>query len=565
MARGHQMMIRFSLSLLLAVSIPASGQQLQEPDRSAAQAAIETIRPLAIRGHMRFLSDSLLGGRAPGTTGYEIAARYVAAELESMGVLAAGGGGAWFQSVPIRKAVLDSSKSSVTLSGNGRHEQLVDAVDYVLFADGLRKESAVESPLVFVGFGVTAPELNYDDYSGADVRGKIVVLIGGAPSRFPSTQRAYYSEGLIKSDNAAAHGAVGTITISLPENEQRYPWSWVVPQIKMGGLYWLDEKHSPFGASSQLRAEALFSHKGTEILFSGAPKTLAQVFTAARTGEPQAFPLRTSVSIHTATAHTPLESSNIIGQIRGSDPVLRDQYVVYSAHVDHIGLCPPIRGDNVCHGAWDNASGVATLLEIARAYTKLPQKPRRSILFLFDTGEEIGFLGSGFFVHNPPVPLKSIVADVNIDGAPGLLGAKKDMVNYCAGHLSLDRNVELAAREVGYEISPDPMPEETLFIRSDQFSFALEGVPVVFINDGFKSTDSMLDGGAVFKKYLSTQYHTPLDNMDQPFDYESAAKASGLNFLVGYEVAQQDTAPSWNDGDFFGTKFGQRRANPERK
>jgi hypothetical protein len=447
------------------------------------------------------------------------------------------------------------------LIGNGKREKLVDAVDYVLFADGLHQESAVEAQLAFVGFGVTAPELNYDDYSRADVLGKIVVTINGAPTRFPSTQRAYYSESLIKSENAAAHGAVGTITIGLPEDEKRYPWAWIVPQVKMGGLYWLDEKHSPFGVPPGLRAGALLSDRGSELLFAGAPKTLDQVFAAARAGEPQAFPLPSSVAISTATTHTPLQSSNIIGQLRGSDPSLRDQYVVYTAHVDHIGICPPVQGDNVCHGAWDNASGVATLLEIARALTHLPQAPRRSILFLFDTGEEIGFLGSGYFVHSPTVPLKSIVADINIDGAPGLLGAKKDMVNYCAGHMSLDKNVELAARRVGYEISPDPMPEETLFIRSDQFSFALQGVPVVFINDGFKSTDPKMDGGAAFRKYLTTQYHTPLDNIDQTFDYESAAKASGLNFLVGYEIAQQDQPPTWNDRDFFGMKFGPRHAS----
>jgi Zn-dependent M28 family amino/carboxypeptidase len=179
------------------------------------------------------------------------------------------------------------------------------------------------------------------------------------------------------------------------------------------------------------------------------------------------------------------------------------------------------------------------------------------VLFLFVTGEELGLLGSDYFAHFPTVPLRKIVANVNIDGAPGMFYAMKDVVPLGIEHSSLDKNVETAAREMGYEISPDPMPEEVAFIRSDQYSFVLKGVPAVDIVDGIKSTDPQVNGLEVIKKWLTTRYHTPLDNMDQPINYESAAKASGLNFLVGYEVAQQDEPPTWNPGDFFGAKFGK--------
>jgi len=260
------------------------------------------------------------------------------------------------------------------------------------------------------------------------------------------------------------------------------------------------------------------------------------------------------------SSQTTYQSPNIIGVLPGADPTLRDQYVVYTAHVDHLGTCPPIAGDAICHGSLDNASGVAALLEIARAYTNLNQPPRRSVLFVFVTGEEMGLLGSDYFAHTPTVPLREIVANINIDGAPGLLFSMKDVVAIGAEHSSIDKAIQSASRELGYVISPDPMPEEVIFIRSDQYSFVQQGVPALFINDGVMATDSKVDGLALEKKWLVTRYHTPLDNMDQPLDYQSGARAATLNFLVGYELAQWDHSPQWNRGNFFGSRFGHRHA-----
>jgi Zn-dependent M28 family amino/carboxypeptidase len=276
----------------------------------------------------------------------------------------------------------------------------------------------------------------------------------------------------------------------------------------------------------------------------------------ARKGEPQAFPLAVSARLHVVSAQTAIESANIVGKIEGSDPALRDQYVVYTAHVDHLGICPPAGGDHVCHGAVDNASGTATLLEVARAYAGLPKAPRRSIVFVFVTGEEMGLLGSDYYANFPTVSRKAIVANVNIDGAPGIYYAMKDVVAMGPEHSSLAKNVDSAARELGYDLSPDPMPEEVSFIRSDQYSFVLQGIPAVYITDGVKAVDGKVDGLNVLKLWLNTRYHTPGDNMEQPLDFESAAKGTRLNFLIGYEVAQQDERPVWNQGDFFGTTFG---------
>jgi len=554
----------FFFTVFLATSFCASSsaQELSPADRSAADAAIKAIRPEAIAAHMRFLSDSLLEGRAPDSPGYQIAARYVATELESMGLRRGGLNGTWFQPVPLRKAVLDSSKSSLLLvtndpGSNQKEQKLIDGKDYVLMGDVTHAENKLEAPIVFVGFGVTAPEANYDDFAGIDVRGKIVLTLYGAPSRFPSTVRAYYSDDAVKTKNALAHGAIAIVTTLLPEDWKELPWDWDVPQFRMGCTNWLDKAgipHDPFPDGGV----AQFSETGAALLFANGPKTLAEAFVAARSSKPQAFPLAWSARMHTVSTETTYESPNIIGELAGSDPALRDQYVVYTAHVDHLGICPPIDGDNVCHGAFDNASGVATLLEIARAYASLPRPPRRSVLFAFVTGEEMGLLGSSYFAHTPTVPLNKIVANLNIDGAPGLRFSMKDVIAMGAEHSNIDRVAESAAREIGYVLIPDPMPEEVGFIRSDQYSFVLQGIPAVIMSSGITSSDPTIDAFELQKKWLITRYHTPLDNMDQPFNYESGAKAAGLNFLVGYELAQQNQPPEWNKGDFFGTKFAQK-------
>ncbi|MBZ5682504.1 MAG: M28 family peptidase [Acidobacteriia bacterium] len=565
------MMLRLgAVVCLICFSTTLFAQQLSPQDLAAVEKAMKTIRPEQIRAHIRFLSDSLLQGRAPGTPGYDVAARYVATQLEGMG-LQPGLKGAWFQPVPLQKAVVAASTSSVVLSAGGKERKLVDARDYVLDAwfassgnlpakEPVSAESDVNAPIVFVGFGVTAPDQNYDDYAGVDVRGKLIATIYGAPSRFPSTERAYYSDGIVKARNAVAHGAVGVLSIMLPEDVKRYPWEWLVPQIQVGEMHWLDKNGTPHDFFPELRGSALLSQQGAEALFAGAPRTLEQAFSSARASQPQSFSMPVSAHIHTVSTQTVLQSPNIIAELKGSDPALRDQYVVYTAHVDHLGTCPAVEGDNVCHGALDNASGTATLLEIARAYASLPRAPRRSVLFVFVTGEEMGLLGSDYFAHFPTVSLKSIVANINIDGAPGCFFSMKDVVALGAEHSTLGNEVTSAARRMGYELSPDPMPEEVSFIRSDQYSFVLQGVPAVDIQDGIKATDPKTNGFDVIKKWLVTRYHTPLDNIDQPIDFESAAKGSALNLLIGYEVAQHDEVPAWNKEDFFGTKFGPRHA-----
>jgi Zn-dependent M28 family amino/carboxypeptidase len=218
--------------------------------------------------------------------------------------------------------------------------------------------------------------------------------------------------------------------------------------------------------------------------------------------------------------------------------------MVYTGHLDHLGICSAVEGDNVCYGALDNASEASTLLEIARAYASLPQPPRRSVLFVFVTGEEMSQLGSDYFAHFPTVPLRSIVANLNIDGAPGSYFPMKDVVALGAKHSTLGDEVASVARVMGYDLSPDPMPEEVAFIRSDQYFVCAAGLPAVDVEDGVKSTDPKVNGLDVIKKWLVTRHHTPLDNMEDPIDFDSMAKGAVLNFLVGYRVAQHEGSPA---------------------
>lgn len=521
----------------------------------SAQQAMQGIRGPAIRGHMRFLSDSLLQGRAPGTPGYDIAARYVQSQLEGMGLEPAGVNGSWYQNVPLRKSVVDPAKSFLTLIANGKEIALSAGKDYVFSPHMLQSDSSVEAPVVFVGFGVTAPDQSYDDYAEVDVKGKVVATIYGAPSRFKSTERAYYSDGSVKQKNAVAHGAVGIISLMLPEDWKRYSWDWLRPQIEAGDMRWLDGKGEPHDAYRELHALALLNNDAGKKLFAGAKHTLEEVSDKARKSEPQAFVLPSTARMHVVSQQSSLGSPNVLALRRGSDAVLKDEYVIYTAHLDHLGICPPVNGDNVCHGALDNASGSATLLEVARAFASMPKAPRRSVMFVFVTGEEMGLLGSDYFAISPTVPKKSIAANVNIDEAPGMYYAVKDVVAMGPEHSTLQANVESATQELGYTLSPDPMPEEVGFIRSDQYSFVLQGIPAVYLADGVKAEDTKVDGLSVLRKWLATRYHTPADNMEQPIDFESGAKGARLNFLVGYQVADQEKRPEWNAGDFFGKTF----------
>jgi len=561
---SHVVIPALIVSIVVVGCAPSERGAMGTSDETVTS-TMDEIRPEAMRAHIRFLADDLLEGRGPGTQGYKLAANYVASHFEALGLEPAGVDGTYFQPVPLRKVDLEPGRSSMSVSRNGQGQTLTYAEDYLLDAWSANNfqdaETSVTAPVVFAGYGVTAPELEHDDYANVDVSGKIVALFEfAAPPSFPDSQRAYYSSNSVKAQTAADHGAVGMMTFMRPQDAELWPWDWCVPQFKNGSLCWLDDQGAPQSLESvipEIRARVLLNRSGAEALFVDAPHSLDEVFAAAEEGSLPYFDLPVEVNVETFTRHRAMDCANVAAILPGSDPVLRNEYVVFTAHLDHLGVGEPMDGDAIYNGAYDNASGVAALMEVARALTDLPEPPPRSVVFIAVTGEEHGLVGADYFAHNPTVPVDQIVANINID-CVAIWYDPLDVVAYGSEHSTIGHAVKNAGSRLGIEISPDPMPEECFFIRSDQYAFVRQGIPAVWVATGTKTGDPELDGAAIMKDWLQTRYHTPKDDFDQPIDFNAAAKHARLFFLIGYEVASDPERPVWNSGDFFGETFGHQ-------
>jgi len=524
-------------------------------DTPSVEAALGEIRPEAIDHHIRVLADDSLEGRAPGTRGFSGAAQYVETSLSTLGLDPAGIDGTYQQPVPLRESLVIEEASGMRISSPSGVEELGYGVDFYLSPDPLRETVTVsEAAVAFVGYGVSAPGLGYDDYANIDVEGKIVAYLTGAPPAFPSNERAYYSSGATKQSEAVARGAVGILSFTYP-GDPRFRWEVNLARSKRGSFAWLDDDGNPNRGNLAILGSASLNHPAARALFAGAPQPIEEAFSAAAESTPQAFDLATRVSIGTTSSHRRVDSWNVIARLEGSDPVLRDEHVVYVAHVDHFGIGVEVDGDAIYNGAHDNASGTSIVLEIARAFASLPTRPRRSVLFLIATAEEWGLLGSDYFVENPTVPRSSLVANFSLD-MPFLFHPLRDIVPYGAEHSTLAGPVRAASEHLGLAIGPDPIPEQVLFIRSDHFSFVRRGIPALFIKSGFETGDPNLDGGAINTAFRQNLYHTPFDEVDQGFDFEAGAAHARVNFLTGYIIAQETARPAWNQGDFFGELFG---------
>ncbi|MEO5989434.1 MAG: M28 family metallopeptidase, partial [Candidatus Eisenbacteria bacterium] len=521
------------------------------PGVKTAAARIEGAR---LETDVRYLADDRLEGRGTGTRGYDVAARYVAARMESLGLQPAGTTG-YLQPVPLRRAELVPSECSLALVRGGTETPLVFNEDFVMSGDFLREKWTTEAPLAFVGYGVSAPELGYDDYAGIDVRGKVVVMLRGAPPRFGHNERAYYSNGFVKEEAAAAHGVVGILNGTRPDEDRREPWPRVVRGSKLPGFRWTDSGGAPVNAFALIETSARLSPKGLESVFLTSPTRLDQAFAAADSSRPQAFDLGVRVKARRVTRHANVTSPNVVGLLRGSDPRLANECIVISAHLDHLGISTPVNGDSINNGAYDNASGTAMMLETARAFASLGAKPRRSILFLSVTGEEKGLQGSDYFARNPAPLGLTVVGDVNLDMVLTLTPLSH-VIGFGAEHSSMGPILEQAARLTGMTLIADPMPAEVVFVRSDQFSFVKQGVPSIFPTSGGDGTPHSLE---LSNAWRTEHYHSPSDDMAQPFDWPSAARFTRMAFYTAWLAADGRAAPRWNDGDFFGKRFGARR------
>ena len=511
-----------------------------------AAKALSSIQPAEVHAHMSFLADDLLEGRDAGTRGYDIAARYVAAEFEAMGLEAAGDNGSFFQMVPLRRATIDDRESSLTIVEGGRPKPLRFGEDFVLSAPFRERQSRVRAPLVFAGYGVSAPELDWDDYSALDVENKVVILLSGAPPRFGSTQRAYYSSRETKAKEAVARGATGILTVMTPTDAARFPWSRLREAARAPAMRWLDPATGePSGATVPLGA---LSRETAEDLLSASLSVLEPT-------EPGGRDLPQVVILRAVGQHEDLVSPNVAARLGGTD--LADEIVVYSAHLDHVGFGEEVDGDDLYNGAYDNASGVAVLLAVARAFSHMEPPPKRSLIFLAVTAEEKGLLGSDYFAHHPTVPRNAIVANVNADGAL-MFHPLRDVVAFGVNHSTLLEPVSRATEWLDIDLSPDFMPEQVIFIRSDQYSFVKQGIPAVYPFVGNDTGEERVDGRALLDDWMATRYHKPSDDMRQEMDFEAGADYAKLAYLIGYNIANADGRPEWNEGDFLAEKFSRR-------
>lgn len=539
--------ILITTTCLLLAACSSSQPEKTDPDAASAQ---------RIAAHMAFLADDLLEGRETATRGHDIAARYMASQFQALGLEPAGDDGSYFQHVPLLQGERLAEGARFELIRNGHIESLTFQTEFLPGVNYDQPEFALSAPLVFVGQGVVAPEFEHDDFAGVDVKGKIAVLLRGAPTSFPNDPRAYYSSGREKMAALVARGAVGAIFVSDPTREAKSPWARGAANWSRPGMRLRAPDGKALDTFPQLIATASISAAAASKLFAGADMQADAVFAALDAGTLRSFDLPGTALLAGRARISRKESRNVVARLPGSDENLATENVVFSAHLDHVGIGAPVNGDALYNGALDNAMGSAVMLDAATRLVAEGERPKRSIVFVAVTAEEKGLLGSEYFASHPSVK-GPLVADINMD-MPVLLTDLADVTPVGIEHSNLKGAVESAAQKLGITLSPDPMPEEVVFIRSDQFSFIRRGVPAIYLKEGTVSSHADVDGKALLDGFLSSHYHQPSDDLSLPINYASAARLAALNAAIGRDVANASKAPRWNKGDFFGERF----ANP---
>ena len=542
-----------NLIVIALLAISACSQEADTPAVSK-DTAIDAVRQADIEAHLRYLADDAREGRMAGEPGHEAAAQYVADRFAEFGLEPAGDDG-WFQQVPLISYRIDEESTTLIAHRDGKDTTLQYKEHYIMGGDKVREENLVRAEVVYVGFGIHAPELGYSDYEGVDVEGKIIAVLGNAPATFPHNERAFYSSGRTKIKEAIARGAIGSIGLKSKRSEEYYPWERVKREAgTRPGMAWVTLSGEAADYYPEFRGGASINVDVARELFAGTPISFDEARAATEASTPASTPLGFEVTLGRKTRHEVITSPNVVGIVRGTAPELADEYVVFSAHLDHNGIGAPVDGDAIYNGAYDNAMGSALMIETARVFAASP--PRRSILFVAVTAEERGLLGSDYFAHYPTVPSASMVANVNLD-MPLFLFPVSDIIAFGAEHSSLEPTIAEAISAEGFALTPDPMPEENIFRRSAQYSFVRKGVPAAFLVPGYASTDPDVDGQAVVVDHRKHHYHRPSDDLSRTVDWDSAVRFARANARIGYAIANDDARPTWNEGDFFGDKFAR--------
>ena len=545
--------MRTCLAIGISLAASIAGPAFAAPPALSLPAGAETAAKVIDKGVLesavRFLADDLLEGRAPSHRGDALACLYVASVMESLGLTPGGPRGGWEQKFEI-VGITTTPPETWAFRAGGKEVTLRLWDDFIA-ATGVQaaEESVSDAELVFVGYGIQASEYGWDDFKGADLRGKVLVMMNNDPDWDPAVfagkRRLYYGRWTYKYESAARQGAAGAIIIHTTPSAG---YSWKVVQNS-----WAGEKFElPDEGEARIKVRAWTTEDATRRVLTAGGFDLDALVKQARSRGFRPVPLGIRTSISLANAVKRGETGNVLGLIPGSDPVLKDEVVIFTAHHDHLGIGKPdAKGDTIYNGAVDNASGVAQVLAIARAFAALPDRPRRSILFAIVSCEESGLLGSAYYAAHPTFPAKLIAADINFDAA-NIFGKTHDVMLVGKGKSTLDAIAEAAAALQGRVVTDEPFPDRGAYYRSDQFSFAKIGVPGLYFKGGldFVGRDPGW-GKKVTEEWAAAHYHQPSDQWDEGWNFDGMIEDAQLGFFAGLAVAGADSMPGWLPGDEF--------------
>ncbi|UTA67918.1 M28 family peptidase [Emticicia sp. 21SJ11W-3] len=532
----------------------------QKPLNNDARMAIEQIDSNRIKAHVMYLADDKLKGRQPGKEGFRMAVDYVQKQYKEMGLLPAGENGTYLQKVTLRKSRLIKEQTALTITlANGAKKPLTLGNEFFVYPHPEQKSIDFDAPLAIVGTGFDAPAIGIQDYKNLDVKGKIVIVLRKVPDHLSANVKLHLQYPATLQEYAAKNGAIGVLVCNYTNNNVQF--KALANSMSVNGIGAAILPDGKRASSASVLGGKIQMAGGITVpflkeLMQAEGENLDTIWQTLEKGIYVSKSLKGSISGHYESAFEDTESFNVIGKVEGSDPKLKNEFVIHSAHLDHLGVGKPVNGDSIYNGAHDNASGVACALEIARAYTKLATKPKRSVVFAMMTAEELGLLGSGYFNALPTLPKQQIVADINTD-MPTIMAPLESVAPLGAEHSSLQKVVEEAAGYVGLNVEPDPDPSEGRFVRSDQYNFVKAGIPALHIKYGYKKTTIEKNLAEKVKVWREANYHKPSDEVNDTFVWSAGRKYAQVNFLISYLVAQNPARPAWNKGDFFETTAGK--------
>jgi len=544
-------------ALVALVAAVAAAALLSNPLRgqSASDLTLATFSGDRMLADIRVLSSDEFQGRGPGTKGEDLTIAYVEKQFRDAGLEPGNPNGTYLQEVPM-VGIRPDPKMEMTFTGHGTTTHLAFENDFIASTRDPLDSVKLDADMIFVGYGVQAPEYQWDDFKGVDVKGKIiVVLINDPPVKkngeldpnvFGGKAMTYYGRWTYKYEKAAELGAAGCIIVH-ETGPAGYPWE-VVRDSWAGERFTLPP---PDEAARSALVESWITHEQAEALFKAAGYDFASLKEKAVSRDFRPVPLGMRAQLEVHNALRTIRSHNVVGKVTGSDPALKSEYVIYSAHWDHFGIGPAINGQNIYHGALDNGSGSAALMELGRAFASLKVRPKRSILFLSVTGEEQGLLGSEYYAEHPLYPLARTAANINMDGM-NVLGKTRDITEIGMGKSTLDEVVAAVAKEQGRIVNDDPEPEKGFYYRSDHFSFAKVGVPAFDPDSGIDYMGKPAGWGMKMRdQYTANDYHKPSDVIKPYWDMSGTVQDCQLFFAVGYRVANAAKMPEWKPGAEF--------------